>query len=166
MVLPDGPNQRRSLAFVFDSLICGLRVRALCVVDDQTREYPARTGNTSLRCLGCAGTDQPDGHPQQATYSGQRQWQRPDLVGHPALVAGAKGRAALHRAVQANAERLRGEPQRPPAGREPQRDPVHLAGPCPACAGRAAARLQHGEATLETSGKVHRRHKRPLLAAA
>ena len=38
MVLPDGPNQRWSLDFVSDSLICGRRFRILCVVDDFSRE--------------------------------------------------------------------------------------------------------------------------------
>jgi putative transposase len=38
MVLPDGPDQRWSLDFVSDSLICGRRFRILCVVDDYTRE--------------------------------------------------------------------------------------------------------------------------------
>jgi putative transposase len=46
MVLPDGPNQRWSLAFVSDSLICGRRFRILYVVDDYTRECLALvTGN-------------------------------------------------------------------------------------------------------------------------
>jgi putative transposase len=34
VALPDGPNQRWSLDFVSDSLICGRRFRILCVVDD------------------------------------------------------------------------------------------------------------------------------------
>jgi putative transposase len=34
MVLPDGPNQRWSLDFGSDRLICGRRFRILCVVDD------------------------------------------------------------------------------------------------------------------------------------
>ena len=38
MVLPDGPNQRWSLDFVSDSLVCGRRFRIPCVVDDYTRE--------------------------------------------------------------------------------------------------------------------------------
>jgi transposase InsO family protein len=33
-----GPNQRWSLDFVSDSLVCGRRFRILCVVDDFTRE--------------------------------------------------------------------------------------------------------------------------------
>ncbi|QCI79643.1 IS3 family transposase [Hankyongella ginsenosidimutans] len=48
MVLPDGPNQRWSLDFVSDSLICGRRFRILCVVDDYTRECLALVADTSL----------------------------------------------------------------------------------------------------------------------
>ena len=72
------------------------------------------------------------------------------LVGHPALVAGAAGRVALHRAGQADAERLRGKLQWPPARRMPPRHAVHLAGPRPDRACRLAARLQQRQATLET----------------
>ena len=48
MVLPDGPNQRWSLDFVSDSLICGRRFRILCVVDDFSRECLALVADTSL----------------------------------------------------------------------------------------------------------------------
>jgi putative transposase len=48
MVLPDGPNQRWSLDFVSDSLICGRRFRILCVVDDYTRECLTLVADTSL----------------------------------------------------------------------------------------------------------------------
>ena len=48
MVLPDRPNQRWSLDFVSDSLICGRRFRILCVVDDYTRECLALVADTSL----------------------------------------------------------------------------------------------------------------------
>ena len=47
-VLPDGPNQRWSLDFVSDSLICGRRFRILCVVDDFSRECLALVADTSL----------------------------------------------------------------------------------------------------------------------
>ena len=36
-VMPDGPNQRRGLDFVSDSLLCGRRLCILCVVDDYRR---------------------------------------------------------------------------------------------------------------------------------
>ncbi len=48
MVLPDGSNQRWSLDFVSDSLVCGRRFRVLCVVDDFTRECLALVADTSL----------------------------------------------------------------------------------------------------------------------
>jgi putative transposase len=48
MALPDGPNQRWSLDFVSDSLVCGRRFRILCVVDDYTRECLALVADTSL----------------------------------------------------------------------------------------------------------------------
>ncbi|MXO92596.1 IS3 family transposase [Erythrobacter arachoides] len=48
MVLPDSPNQRWSLDFVSDSLICGRRFRILCVVDDFSRECLALVADTSL----------------------------------------------------------------------------------------------------------------------
>jgi putative transposase len=48
MALPDGPNQRWSLDFVSDSLVCGRRFRILCVVDDFTRECLALAADTSL----------------------------------------------------------------------------------------------------------------------
>jgi putative transposase len=48
IALPEGPNQRWSLDFVSDSLICGRRFRILCVVDDFTRECLALVADTSL----------------------------------------------------------------------------------------------------------------------
>lgn len=48
MVLPEWPNQRWSLDFVSDSLICGRRFRIPCVVDDYTRECLALVADTSL----------------------------------------------------------------------------------------------------------------------
>lgn len=38
MTLPEGVNQRWSLDFVSDSLVCGRRFRMLCVIDDYMRE--------------------------------------------------------------------------------------------------------------------------------
>jgi len=48
MTLPQGPNQRWSLDFVSDSLICARRFRILCVVDDYSRECLALVADTSL----------------------------------------------------------------------------------------------------------------------
>lgn len=47
MVLADGPNQRWSLDFVFDSLVCGRRFRILCVIDDFSPEGLALVADTS-----------------------------------------------------------------------------------------------------------------------
>jgi putative transposase len=46
--MPLAPNQRWSLDFVSDSLVCGRRFRILCVVDDFTRECLALVADTSL----------------------------------------------------------------------------------------------------------------------
>lgn len=48
LTLPEGVNQRWSLDFVSDSLICGRRFRMLCVIDDYTRECLALVADTSL----------------------------------------------------------------------------------------------------------------------
>ena len=48
MTLPQGPNQRWSLDFVSDSLVCGRRFRILAVVDDFSRECLALVADTSL----------------------------------------------------------------------------------------------------------------------
>ena len=48
MTLPQGPNQRWSLDFVSDTLVCSRRFRILAVVDDFTRECLALVVDTSL----------------------------------------------------------------------------------------------------------------------
>ena len=48
MTLPQAPNQRWSLDFVSDTLVCGRRFRMLAVVDDFTRECLALVADTSL----------------------------------------------------------------------------------------------------------------------
>ncbi len=48
MAIPQGPNQRRSLDFVSDSLSCGRRFRILNVIDDFSRECLAAVVDTSL----------------------------------------------------------------------------------------------------------------------
>ena len=108
MVLPDGPNQRWSLDFVSDTLTCSRRFRILCVVDDYTRECLALVADTSLsgirvareltRLIGLRGK------PHTVVSDNGTEL---TLVSHPALVAGTAGRVALHRAGQADAERLR-----------------------------------------------------------
>ena len=53
------PHRRLSLDFVSDVLSDGRRFRALCVVDDCTRECPALVADTSLS--GCQGARELDG---------------------------------------------------------------------------------------------------------
>jgi len=48
MTLPQGPNQRWSLDFVSDTLVCSRRIRILAVVDDFTRENLTLVVDTSL----------------------------------------------------------------------------------------------------------------------
>ena len=48
LTLPERVNQRWSLDFVSDSLVCGRRFRMLCVIDDYTRECLALVADTSL----------------------------------------------------------------------------------------------------------------------
>ena len=48
MTLPQGPNQRWSLDFVSDTLVCSRRIRILAVVDDFTPENLALVVDTSL----------------------------------------------------------------------------------------------------------------------
>ncbi len=48
MAHPQGPNQRWSLDFVSDTLVCSRRIRILAVVDDFTRESLALVVDTSL----------------------------------------------------------------------------------------------------------------------
>ena len=62
--------------------------------------------------------------------------------GDAALVAGAAGRMALHRARQTAAECLSGILHWTLARRMPERDFVHITRPCPRCSGRLERRLQ------------------------
>jgi len=48
MAIPQGPNQRWSLDFVSDSLVCGRRFRVLNVIDDFSRECLPAVVDTSL----------------------------------------------------------------------------------------------------------------------
>lgn len=51
MTVPQGPNQRWSLDFLSDALVCGRRFRILAVVDDFSRECLALVADTSLTGL-------------------------------------------------------------------------------------------------------------------
>ncbi|ESZ68716.1 transposase IS511 [Mesorhizobium sp. L103C105A0] len=82
------PNARWSLDFVHDQFACGRRFRVLNIVDDVTRE-----------CL----ADRP---PRQARHDRIRPRRRVHLERHSRLGEGSSGGMALHRAGQADAERL------------------------------------------------------------
>ena len=128
MAMPQGPNQRWSLDFVSDALTDGRRFRILAVVDDFTRECLALVADTSLSGLRVARElDAVIASRGRPTMMRLRQRHRADQHGDPALVAGAPGRVALHRARQAAAERLHRELQRPAARRAAERDAVHVA---------------------------------------
>ena len=48
MAIPQGPNQRWSLDFVSDALVCGRRFRIFALVDDYSRECLALIADTSI----------------------------------------------------------------------------------------------------------------------
>ena len=125
MAIPQGPNQRWSLDFVSDALADGRRFRILTVVDDFSRECLALVVDNSLSGIRVARElDHDRRDARHALHGGQRQRHRADLTRHPGMAGGARRRVALHRARQADAERLRRELQRPAARRMPQRAPV------------------------------------------
>ncbi|GGO38067.1 hypothetical protein GCM10010991_34760 [Gemmobacter aquaticus] len=143
MAIPQGPNQRWSLDFVTDSLVWGRRFRVLCIIDDFNRECLGNIVDTSI--------------------SGHRVARELDRIaelrGYPCMVVSDNGteltsnailtwqqdrkvEGPLHRARQTDAERLRRELQRSPAGRMPQRASVLKPAPCPALDRGMARRLQ------------------------
>lgn len=133
MAIPQGPNQRWSTDFVQDVLTDGRRFRIWGLVDDFSRECLALVVETSI--------------------SGRRVARALDRVierrGQPCMIVSDNGTEftsnamltwasdqgiewRLHRAGQANAERLRRELQRQAPQRMPQRTPL------PRSLGRAA----------------------------
>ena len=148
ITIPQGPNQRWSLDFVADVLSWGRRFRVLAIVDDFTREALALVVDSSI--------------------GGRRVVRELDALiarrGRPAMIVSDNGteltsRAvlewtnrtgilALHRARQANPERLRRELHRQVPRRVPERGDVRQPGRGP-CRDRAlAARLQPGATAL------------------
>ena len=116
MAIPQDANQRWSLDFVSDTLTDGRRFRILCVIDDFSRECLATVVDNSLS--GERVGRELDQIAERRGYPCMivsRQRHRADLERHPGLAGGATGRVALHRARQADAERLRGELHRPAA---------------------------------------------------
>ena len=125
MALPLMPNQRWSLDFVSDQLTDGRRFRILTVVDDCTRECLALIADTSLSGARVARElTALFERPRQAQDCRQRQRDRVHLERDPDLRRRPQDRLALHRARQADPERLHRELQRPPARRAPERDAV------------------------------------------
>ena len=142
-------NARWSLDFVHDQFACGRRFRILNIVDDVTRECLAAIPDTSIsgRRVARELTTLIE-TPRQAGDDRLRQRHRVHLERHPRLGEGSSGRMALHRAGQADAERLRRELQRPDARRASQRDPVPRSRSRPPAHRRLGRRLQHRKAAL------------------
>ena len=113
-----------------------------------------------------ARTDRLDRPAGQAGPVNERHPDGADVIGDPALVTRASCRVALHRARQADVERLRRELQRPAAGRLPQGDAFHLDGPCLGCTCPLAARRQHNEAALHARWEGLRRDRQPNCPGA
>ena len=117
MMIPLAPNERWSLDFVSDQLTDGRRFRILAIVDDCTRECLALVADTSLSGFRVARElDRLIDRARQAEDDCQRQWQRTHKQRHPGMGRSEPCRMALHRAGQADAERLHRELQRPPTG--------------------------------------------------
>jgi putative transposase len=121
MAIPQDLNLRWSLDFVMDTLVNGRRFRILTLVDDFTRECLGLAVDTSLtgprvvRELGRIIETRGPPHDRQ------RQRHRTNFKCRSELPAGARHRMALHRAREADAERVHRELQRPLARRVPQR---------------------------------------------
>ena len=109
-------NARWSLDFVHDQFALGRRFRILNIVDDVTRECLAAIPDTSISGKRVA---------RELTYAHRCAWQAADdrvrqrhrvhLECDPGLGKGSPGGMALHRARQADAERLHRILQRPDA---------------------------------------------------
>jgi putative transposase len=125
------PNARWSLDFVHDQLACGRRFRILNIVDDVTHECLAAIPDTSIsgrrvaRELTTLLTRR--GKPLMIVSDNGTEF----TSNAPAMEQRASDRMALHRARQADAERLHRVLQRPHARRAAQRKPVPRSRPGP-----------------------------------
>ena len=115
-------NARWSLDFVHDQFALGRRFRILNVVDDVTRQCLSAIPDTSI-----SGKRVARELTALSDARGDRfgQWHRVHFERHPELGKGESGGMALHRARQADAERLHRVLQWPNARRASQREPVH-----------------------------------------
>ena len=114
MTIPQGPNQRWSLDFVSDTLLDGRRFRILA---GGRRLHPGVPGAGGRHvAVGRPGRPRADalvgvrGRPLMIVSDNGTEL---DLACDPALAGGPERRLALHRSRQADAERLRREPDRP-----------------------------------------------------
>jgi putative transposase len=98
MVIPQEPDQRWSLDFVSDVFAHGRRFRILAVVDDFTAECLSLVADTSLSGARVARELDAAIAVRRKHCDRQRRWHGADQYGDLALVAGASGRMALHRA--------------------------------------------------------------------
>jgi putative transposase len=107
---PTGPNRRWSTDFVHDQLADGRRFRVLTIVDDVAKGCLAAIPDTSLtgkrvvREMGALIARRGRGGRHR-----QRQRRRVHLLGRSGLHPRGEARLALHRAGQADRERLRRE---------------------------------------------------------
>jgi putative transposase len=149
MLVPSAPNERWSLDFVSDQFTDGRRFRILAIVDDCTRENAWRWSPTPRsRAFGSLANWTAHRRARQAEDDRQRQRQRVHQQRDPRMGGSEPRRMALHRARQADAERLHRELQRPPARRAAERDAVLVPGSGAHAIGQLARRLQHRAPSL------------------
>ncbi len=151
MTVPQAANQRWSLDFASDVLDDGRRFRVLVVVDDFSRECLVLAVDSSLS--GHRVARELDrlvelrGRPLQIVNDNGT-----ELTSHAILRWEPTRGLALHCAGQADAERLRREPDWPTAGRMPQRASVPQPARGPADDRALAGRLQHPAPPYEPRG--------------
>lgn len=130
MLVQAKPNARWSLDFVHDQFACGRRFRVLNIVDDVTRECLAAIPDTSIsgRRVARELTELIARRGKPGMIVSRH---RVHLERDPRLVEGSSGGMALHRAGQADAERLLQKLQRADARRVAERNLVLRPRPCP-----------------------------------
>jgi putative transposase len=149
MAVPRLPDDRWSLDFVSDQLASGRRFRILAIFDDCTRECLAAVADLSLS--GRRVARELDvliarrGKPKTILSDNGTELTSNAILGWTEQTPGGM---ALHRAGQADAERLRREIQWALAGRVPERDAVHVPALGAPRARRLATRLQQYSAPL------------------
>jgi transposase InsO family protein len=146
---PEGVNSRWSTDFVQDQLANGRRFRVLTIIDDVTKECLAAVPDTSLS--GKRVVREMDaliarrGRPDVIVSDNGTEFTSAAVL---AFTQTAKLDWSLHRAGQADRERLRRELKGKDAGRMPQRASVLLDEPRPRRRRRRGGGFQHSAATL------------------